>query len=81
MYIPVEFRPSVERGVYPREEVSRERGGEVLVREMVQRKGEDDLVEVKRERLQAQIFGHGLDILGRKGCWRRNGKRIVHLGW
>lgn len=63
MYVPVQPRARVERGVGPWEEVRGEGRGDVFVGYVVEGEGEEDLVNMKRERVERQVLGERLAIL------------------
>lgn len=77
--VPVQFRPRIERGVYPREEITREGRRDVLVRDVVQGEGEYHLVEVERKRFEGQVIGYLLDIWDQT-LWRSKREWVEHSG-
>ena len=55
--------------------------GDVFVDAVVEDEGEGDLVEVKRQRLEVEEIGDGLDV-GQQGVGAREGEGVVHGdGW
>lgn len=57
MYIPVEFRADWEVGVERREECGGEAWGYDGVDEVVETKGEEDLMDVEREDWEGEVVG------------------------
>lgn len=57
MYIPVEFRADWEIGVERREECGGEAWGYDGVDEVVETKGEEDLMDVEREDWEGEVVG------------------------
>jgi len=61
--IPVHLGARIEAVIYPRKKVAGEHRRGIFVGRMVQQEGEDDLVDMERERLESEVVGEWLGPL------------------